>query len=93
MTVTPRYEKRSQLQGKRRGVGHSQAKMRGASELPENPTGRHVVISNDGIKNGGTQTTHWCPDATKTGEYAWKCPDCGAWFNWSVDEKQWKPAR
>lgn len=51
---------------------------------PEHPTGRLVMVD-------GSSITHWCPDA-KEGDHAWKCPQCGSWFHWSIDEGRWFPA-
>ena len=59
---------------------------------PTDPTGRHVISDLDGIKNGGQQLVHWPPNAEKTGQYAWSCPDCARWFHWSVDDRVWREA-
>lgn len=46
----------------------------------------------DDRSSGEVAVVHWLPDANQTGMRAWGCPECHAWFYWSVDEQKWTTA-
>lgn len=89
--VPGNYEPISKPRKRRTSVGPA-ARNRGATVPPDNPSGRFVVTSLDGIKNGGASMTHWCPDFDKTGEAEWTCPDCGRLFVWMHLPRVWELA-
>jgi hypothetical protein len=69
----------------KKGAGQgSQNHAKGATRKPTGFTGRLVTEE-------GSATSHWLPDANKTGQHAWKCDGCGRWFHWSVDRQRWEP--
>lgn len=65
------------------GSGHRMAPQ------PANPTGRLVITSVDGIKNGGVQRTHWCPKPEGEGA-RWACPDLGCGETFQFEGQSWR---
>lgn len=73
----PKYDARSVSQGQRSPRSQGRGPNKLGTPIIDHPT-RLVITSTDGVKNGGVQNTHWCPDEGTE----WTCPheSCGQQF-------------